>query len=421
MALGAECYTGAMSPHTTDPLQADAEAIFSAAVAAAQPGQAVARALRARPLVEGPVALFALGKAAAAMAAGAVDTLGERRVASGVLITPVPGPSPHPALLTATGNHPVPGPESNHAAEIVADAVAAAAPGDVALVLLSGGTSSLVGAPADGVDRAGYETLVRALLRSGVDIAAMNAERRRVSRWGGGRLARALAARGVAAIRVLLVSDVVGDDPAVIGSGPCFPDADDDPAFRLVTHEVVAGNRTALDGAARRARELGYEVVSDGSPLTGEASGAGDGLAKRLLRLEAERRGVCLLAGGETTVALGTGPTGSGGRAQELSLAAARVLAQRPEAAVLLLAAGTDGRDGPTDAAGAVVTPATWAAIRKAGFDPAQALTRHAAYPALDGAGALLRTGLTGTNVMDVVVGLVRGGAEAPGGSRARR
>jgi hydroxypyruvate reductase len=303
---------------------------------------------------------------------------------------------------------------------MVAAAVTAAARGDTALVLISGGTSSLVGAPADGVDEAGYDELVRTLLRSGIDIAALNAERSRVSRWGGGRLARALAARGVGAIRVLLVSDVAGDDPAVIGSGPCALD-DGDPAARLVTHQVVAGNRTALDGGAHRARELGYHVVLEDAPLAGEARVAGEALAERLLGLEGDRDGVCLLAGGETTVALGMGAAGTGGRAQELSLAASRVLAERPEGRLLLLAAGTDGRDGPTDAAGAVVTPSTWAAVRAAGLDPAEALARHDAYPALDGAGALLRTGQTGTNVMDVVVGLIRGGAEAPGGSRARR
>ena len=157
----------------------------------------------------------------------------------------------------------------------------------------------------------------------------------------------------------------------------------------------------------------------DAAPLTGEAREAGISLARRLLGEGAPR--ACRLAGGETTVTLGSGPAGTGGRAQELALAAAQVLAAGPEPCALLLAGGTDGRDGPTDAAGAVVTAATWAAIRAAGLDPEQALARHDVYPALDRAGALLRTGHTGTNVMDVVVGLIRGGAEAPGGSRARR
>jgi glycerate-2-kinase len=199
---------------------------------------------------------------------------------------------------------------------------------------------------------------------------------------------------------------------------------------------VVANNRAALDGATVKAFELGLPARIVTAPLTGEAAARGAELARSLLALRemtprGERR--CLVWGGETTVKLGkpltvgskrAGPaagtsTGAlalvqdaqplGGRCQEFALAAARVLGAAGEhaAGITLLAAGTDGRDGPTDAAGAVVDATTWAAIRAAGFNPDDALATHSSYAALDAANALLKTGATGTNVMDIVIGLV--------------
>ena len=150
-------------------------------------------------------------------------------------------------------------------------------------------------------------------------------------------------------------------------------------------------------------------------PLRGEARECGERLARALVvartrqRRDRTMRTLCMLWGGETTVTLGTGLVGEGGRSQELALAAARVLGDAGAAAegIALLAAGTDGRDGPTDAAGALVTHATWDAIARAGGNPAFALARHDSYRALARAGALLRTGPTGTNVMDVVIAVV--------------
>ncbi|HEU5039710.1 MAG TPA: MOFRL family protein, partial [Gemmatimonadales bacterium] len=181
-----------------------------------------------------------------------------------------------------------------------------------------------------------------------------------------------------------------------------------DEAFARVSLELVASNRLALDAAAKRAAELGLDPVVSEAPLAGEASAVGSSVAATLLQdcvtATIPQPPRCLIWGGETTVTLGDTP-GLGGRCQELALAAARTLAGAPDG-VALLAAGTDGRDGPTDAAGAIVDAGTWAAIARAGRDPARDLLAHDAYHALDAAGALLRPGLTGTNVMDVVIGI---------------
>ncbi|MGH7702010.1 MAG: MOFRL family protein, partial [Gemmatimonadales bacterium] len=189
-----------------------------------------------------------------------------------------------------------------------------------------------------------------------------------------------------------------------------------DPAFENMQVHLVASNRLALEAAAARAAALGLAVHLIGASLAGEARAAGEAVAERLInyrnstgRTQGElHKHAALIWGGETTVTLGPHP-GRGGRSQELALAAARVLAQAGPAAAgtALLAAGTDGRDGPTDAAGAFVESGTWAEIARQGRDPDRDLAGHDAYASLDAAGALLRTGLTGTNVMDVVIGLV--------------
>jgi hydroxypyruvate reductase len=178
---------------------------------------------------------------------------------------------------------------------------------------------------------------------------------------------------------------------------------------------LIASNRLAVDAAAEHAAKLGLAPVVMETPLAGEAAAAGASVAARLLQHCAEpkfpqppaeeRLKHCVIWGGETTVTLGETAAGAGGRCQELALSAAAALRGAP-APIALLAAGTDGRDGPTDAAGAVIDGTTWAAIVANGRDPAHDLARHDAYHALDAAGALLRPGLTGTNVMDVVIGI---------------
>jgi hydroxypyruvate reductase len=423
------------------------EALHAAAVDGVRPERAVTAALDAADVPADPVVLLALGKAAAPMCAAAVAWLAARgaRPRAGLVVSPAPSAVPDPAIEVVPGDHPVPGDGSACAAAALARVIDAHAHGAEAWVLLSGGASALVGAPVEGVADADYRALFRMLLGAGVDIATMNALRKRVGRWGAGRLAEALAGLGARRIRVLAISDVPDDDPATIGSGPCAPDDPSaselrrraesaglwrslpagvrryvelveegaaaetpkrgDAAFARVETAIVASNRQAVAGAAARAEAAGLDVVVAPEPLAGEAARAGERIAETLLQAERAGRHRCLIWGGETTVTLGAG-SGRGGRCQELALAAAQVLARGPSRAALL-AAGTDGRDGPTDAAGAVVDSATWVAILGAGRDPAVALASHDAYGALDAAGALLRTGLTGTNVADVVIGIV--------------
>ena len=365
------------------------------------------------------------------------------------MVAPAGEQTPHPYLPLVLGDHPEPGVGSFAAAEAIATATSQVAPEDEVWVLLSGGTTSLIAAPEPGLSPADLSAIYSLLLGSGLDIIAINRIRKRFSRWGGGKLARALSP---ALIRVYLVSDVIGDDLASIGSGPCVPDPTTafdvrthlesaglwsripaaareivlaaesgktaetpkpgDGAFARVSHELVTSNRLAIEAVAKRAAELGLTPQLVGTPLAGEASTAGASVADRLLNNCVQRSipqpsgsAICLIWGGETTVSLGDNPTGRGGRSQELALAAARVLAGASEGTALL-AAGTDGRDGPTDAAGAVVDGDTWAGIVSRGRNPARDLAEHDAYPALESVGALLKPGLTGTNVMDVVIGI---------------
>jgi len=432
--------------------------VYAAAVAGAMPGPATAAAVAGLELGPAtPVQIIALGKAAHTMAGAALAALAERGapLVGGVIVAPQALPVPHPALVAAAGDHPVPGPRSAQAAERIEAAVERVRHDETIIVLLSGGASSLAAAPIPGVAPGELAWLYQALLASGADIAAMNAVRKRFVRWGAGRLALALAP---ARVECLIVSDVLGDDVATVASGPCAPDpatagelearlralrlwdtlpgsmrehlADvaagraretpkpGDPAFARVRTQVVVSNAAALRAAADRARALGVDDVRiEPEPISGEAAECGRRLATGLLAKRARRAGAggaaCVIWGGEPTVTLGDAPDSLGGRAQELALAAASALhdAGATARAVTLLAAGTDGRDGPTDAAGAVIDATTWDAIRRAGRDPDADLAAHRSHPALDCVGALLRPGPTGTNVMDVVIGLVGTGS----------
>ena len=426
--------------------------LYRAATNAAAPGPALAARLQKVELDPARrVWVLALGKAALPMATTAVEVLRSRGrdPLGGLIVAPSEGQSPYPLLDLVTGDHPEPGSNSLAAAEAMGATARRVRPPDEVWVLLSGGTTSLVGAPESGVTPAELRAIYTLLLGSGLDITAMNRIRKRFSRWGGGKLARALAP---ARVRVYIVSDVIGDDLAAIGSGPCVPDPTSaadvrtllegaglwsripesarqlvsstasgktpetpkpgDQAFVRVTLELVASNRLALEAAAKRAAELGLAPRVVETPLAGEASTAGASVAANLLnncvRLsipQPSRPQTCLIWGGETTVTLGENPTGLGGRSQELALAAARGLEGGSDG-IALLAAGTDGRDGPTDAAGAVVDGRTWTGIKTRGRDPARDLAAHDAYPSLDSVGALLKPGLTGTNVMDIVIGV---------------
>jgi glycerate 2-kinase len=421
--------------------------IYDAAVAAVAPGPALARAIEA-DAIDDRVWIVALGKAAAPMAAAAVRVLEDRgqAPAGGLIVAPDTAASPHPSIEAATGDHPEPDAQSLASAEALARLTGRIGADDAVWVLLSGGTTSLIGAPQPGISLDELKTLYAQLLRSGLEIAMMNRIRKRFTRWGAGRLARGLA--HAKAVRCYIISDVIGDDLAAIGSGPCVPDPttaanvreglvraglwDDlaaslrrhveagergvvpetpkpgDPAFSRVANHLIATNRMALDGAARRASELGLIAQIVEPPIVGEAAAAGATLGDALVarhRSTQREPTHCLILGGETTVTIRNQDAGQGGRCQELALAAAHVLRGMPPS-IGLLAAGTDGRDGPTDAAGAIVDGTTWDRIAAAGRDPQRDLLRHDAYGALAAADALVRTGPTGTNVMDVIVGL---------------
>ena len=301
--------------------------------------------------------------------------------------------------------------------------------------LLSGGASALIPSPRPPVTLEDKMRATRLLLDCGADIHEINAIRKHLSRIKGGHLAEALAP---ATVITLIVSDVLGDKLDVIGSGPTAPDQatfadcleiigrfalrDRMPAsvlevlerdaagllpetaktgrsfFTKVRHHIVASNSMALDGAAAAARELGYAP----HVLTGNLSGDVQNAAVMLARAARNHRApACLLAGGETTVTVRG--KGKGGRNQELALRLALELEKNPpQAAVSVLCLGTDGSDGPTDAAGGILGPETLARARAAGLHPEPYLDNNDAYTFLRQAGALLITGPTRTNVMDV-------------------
>ncbi len=436
--------------------------LYDAAVAGAAPGPITTDALRdfdARP--DQRLSLYAFGKAAHPMASAAVSALQRTRhhVAAGVVVSPEPQPALTATITALTGDHPIPGKQSVAAAQRIGELAPGKRSDDVALVLISGGATSLIGAPLRGMTEADLVQLYELLLGSGLDIREMNAVRKRFAQWGAGRLAVALAP---ARTHALIISDVEGDDPADIASGPCTPDPNtaqdviailqrsglyariaasmrehltavarrtlpetphaDHPAFAHVRTRIIGSNRLSTEAAARRASARALAVVNHGSVLTGDASRTGATLATSLLQRARDGWRGCMIWGGETTVQLGVGTSGAhdgvggtsaaaplGGRCQELALAAARVLAEGGDAArgITLLAAGTDGRDGPTDAAGAFADATVWSSIRASGHSPERALERHDSYAVLDAVGALHRRGHTGTNVRDVVIAVL--------------
>ncbi|MDH4131606.1 MAG: DUF4147 domain-containing protein [Gemmatimonadota bacterium] len=428
--------------------------LYWSAVRAVAPGPALRAALEAgSPSPARRVHLFALGKAAGPMALEAVSYLERlgQTPAGGLLVVPEPTPSPHPDLPVLVGDHPIPGAGSFAASEGIAQAIESVRAGDEVWVLLSGGASSLMAAPGPGISRDDLVALFQLLLGSGLDISAMNRVRKRFTRWGAGRLGVRLDG---ALVKNFTISDVIGDDLGSIGSGPCVADPTtagelhefltrrelwqslphalrnhlmsviqgqeaetpkpSDPALNRITTTIIASNRLAVEAVCRRAAELGALATIVDAALDGEAAARGREIAARLraydasLPADAQASAVhnhaVLVWGGETTVTLGRG-AGLGGRNQELALAAAEALAG--SAGPVLLAAGTDGRDGPTDAAGGFADGATWRRVREAGRDPARDLARHDSYAALGAAGDLFRTGMTGTNVMDLVLGVV--------------
>lgn len=401
------------------------EDLFRASLDAVGGRSAVRHALEHDP-IHGEAALVAVGKAADSMTRGALDVLGNRLV-SGLVITKHGHLSDacrgDERLTCLEASHPVPDGTSLEAGQSLLEFLASLPPEQELLVLISGGASSLAEVLPDGFGADHLRVLNQWLLGRHLDIARMNQVRRAVSCIKGGRLALRLGRRRT---RLLLISDVPGDDPAVIGSGLLVPAGEertfdlpdglpdwvaravekvppmpepDHPAFAAISRQIVASNGQARDAAARRARQLDLPVVNHPEMLDGDALEAGERIAEALIH---GFEGVHIW-GGETTVALPANP-GRGGRAQALALRAALVLEGRH--GLWLLSAGTDGTDGPGEDAGALVDTETCFRGRQSGLDPDTCLDGADSGRFLEASGDLLRTGPTGTNVMDVVIGL---------------
>ncbi|MGB7904835.1 MAG: DUF4147 domain-containing protein [Steroidobacteraceae bacterium] len=406
---------------------------YRAALVAVDARRAVQRELARQPL-QGRWHVVAVGKAAAAMAQGAVDALGSQ-IAGGVIVIPVGhlpagfDPATH-GLHVTCGSHPLPDEASLAAGQLVADFVTGLDAQAQVLFLVSGGVSSLVDWLVPGASLADLQALNRWALQSGASIARVNAVRRRISRLKGGGLA--CIARG-RRTQALMISDVPGDDPRVIGSGllHAFPDeVADEPGTAALPPElrdlldrlhpnrktiagvpevpvrIVASLRSACQAAAAAARAQGLKARAVRARIDGDAAELGARFVASLARHPA---GIVQVRGGESTVRLPAQP-GRGGRNQHLALAAALELERRGLREASLLAAGTDGIDGASDDAGALVDDETCQRGRDAGCDPAVSLACADSGTFLEAAGDLLHTGPTLTNVGDLVLGLRLGG-----------
>jgi glycerate 2-kinase len=429
-------------------LRRHARAIWQAAVAAVDPFELVRAALRKlEPHLAAAERILVVGggKAGAAMAAGVEAALSDYlpRLAG---VVNVPAETIRPlsvirlhAARPAGSNQPTA--EGVAGVRAMLDLLASAGPRDVALCLLSGGGSALLPAPVAGITLQDKQCVTALLHACGATINEMNCVRKHLSAFKGGRLAQAFGNRPLFS---LIISDVIGDPLDVIASGPTaadpttFADALDildryqlrprvPPAVRAylergregvldetpkslpdsVQNLVLGNNSLALAAAQRQAETLGYAVLNLGSFLEGETRHAAvvhAGIA-RSIRADGQplRPPVCLLSGGETTVTLTPGH-GRGGRNQEFVLSALVHLGAAGMRNVVVLSGGTDGEDGPTDAAGALADETTPTRAAQAGLDPAAYLERHDAYSFFEATGDLLKTGLTQTNVMDVRV-----------------
>ncbi|MBN9886582.1 glycerate kinase type-2 family protein [Salipiger abyssi] len=410
--------------------------LFEAAVAAADPELALRAALPERP--KGRTVVIGLGKGAAQLAA-AFERLWDGPV-EGVVITRYGYAAPCAQLRVMEAAHPVPDAAGLDASAALFEAVAGLTEDDLVVALVCGGGSALLPAPPEGLTLEDEQALNRALLGSGAPIGVMNAIRKHASRIKGGRLAAACAPARVVS---LIVSDVPGDDPAQVASGPTVPDAvdaktalgmveawnialpervlahirseasaapmPDDPVFARNEVHVVASARLSLEAAARKAEAAGVPAAILSDSVEGEARDVG--LVHAAIAREVAARGrpfappVVLLSGGETTVTL-RGEGGRGGRNTEFLLAFAHAI--DGVAGVHALAADTDGIDGSEDNAGAFADAGTAARLRDTGDDAMTALSRNDAWSAFDRVSALFVPGPTGTNVNDFRAILIR-------------
>ena len=406
-------------------LRNDCDQIVRRAIAAVQPDAAVRRALEGNPFQGGRVVLVAVGKAAWSMARAACDCVGGR-LDGGIIITKHGhAQGPIGSLLIREAGHPVPDQDTFSATEEALALTDGLTAEDTVLFLLSGGGSALFEAPL--VPQEELQSITQSLLASGADIVEMNTIRKRLSAVKGGRFAQHCAPAKVFSI---VLSDIIGDPLDMIASGPAYPDSSTCADARRIaeqyglrlspeasqclereTPKVLDNVETLITGsvrelcaaAAEECRAMGYEAVILTDQLCCEAREAGSFLASILRTHAGNGRPVAFLAGGETVVHL-TGK-GLGGRNQELALAAAPGIAGLENAAVFSV--GSDGTDGPTDAAGGYVDGDTLTALKAAGLDVFDVLQNNDAYHALKAVDGLIVTGPTGTNVNDVAVALL--------------
>ena len=425
-------------------LRQSARSIFDAALAAGDVRPLVARALAGiAPPERGRVLVVGAGKASGAMAA-AVEEIWSDRIVDGLVAVKDGYLAATRRVRLVEAGHPVPDERGAEAARDIRVLVEAAGADDLVLVLVSGGGSALIPAPPPPITLADKQEVTRLLLAAGATINQLNAVRKHCSLLKGGQLARAAAP---ARVEALLLSDVIGDPLDVIGSGPTTGDVSTfaealailehfglrgsaprsvilrleqgardeipetpkpgDPVFARVTNRVIGNNALVVDAAVARARALGLTPHLLTRALEGEARDTAWQLVEMAYVISAGRGPVappaCVIAGGETTVTVHG--RGQGGRCQEFALAAALAIEGMKETVVL--AAGTDGTDGPTDAAGAIVDGTSAARARAQGVDPIARLAENDSHPVLAGLGDLVVTGPTNTNLLDLYLLLV--------------
>jgi hydroxypyruvate reductase len=438
---------------TLDLLRADALGIFNAALRAADPRAAVERVLMRRgdrllldgmPIFDftrGRLEVLGAGKAGAPMAQAVDDIVGADDYIGAVTVK-YGHVAPTRTILLYEAGHPLPDENTLRFTHSLLSFLEELTSDDLVLCLFSGGGSALMELLVDGVSLDDLRVFTNELLRCGATIYEINTLRKHISQVKGGQIARlAQPARVVS----LILSDVLGSPLDVIASGPTAPDSStfadclaivdrynlrftfppsilrhyergasgaipdtpkaDDPLFNRVTNVIIADNRLAVEAAAVEARGRSFEVQLLSTELQGEARELGGALGKRVRECERERgkdKKICLLGGGEPTVKLRG--HGKGGRAQELVLAAAVEIAGERE--IVVLSAGTDGTDGPTDAAGALADNTTIARAQALGLDAGAFLENNDAYTFFAALGDLVVTGPTNTNVNDLMIAL---------------
>lgn len=439
----------------TRSMRKDARLIFKAGIKAVQADATIRRNMRldGEILKIGDAAydlssiehiyVIGAGKACAPMA-GQVERLLGKRITGGVISVKYDHGVPLETIRVMEAGHPVPDENGVNAAEAIMKVVQKAGRNDLVICLLTGGGSALIPLPSKGITLEDKQAVTRSLLACGADIHEMNAIRKHLSRIKGGQLAKAVSP---ARMVTLVQSDVVGDDLDVIASGPTVPDTSsfkqcmeileryhlftkvppgvrqhfenginglvpdtpekDEPFFRQMTTRIISSNQDALEACLKQAQKMGYHAFVLTSQIQGDnhtAAGIHAGIARQILtRGQPLDVPACLLSGGETTLVLKG--NGKGGRNQEAALKAALDIAGCYK--TVMLFAGTDGTDGPTDAAGAIVDHETVERSAELGLNPVQYLAQNDAYHFFEALGDLLVTGPTGANVMDLNIVLV--------------